>query len=216
MVAQAGMLIALGGTLLAGVTMLVGLTPGLAVLAVVWTIGLLLVWVDSKVYTVVGQDDREPYLTRLVLGRLRFHIFWRGDVDPDPHDHPWGFWTFPFVPYLEEVVMGPEDAARWQDLLGVADGLFRFQNYVASWRWHYRPATYLHRVLGAAEETTSDDSPVRTYRLTGRPILTIVWTERPQRDWGFLKIQGAQTCWVGWREYIWGGGKHAPCEPDKE
>lgn len=43
-------------------------------------------------------------MTRAWFGRLRFHVFFRGDQDPDCHDHPWGFWTFPLRSYVEEVL----------------------------------------------------------------------------------------------------------------
>ena len=59
-------------------------------------------WGRSVIY---GKEDEHatPYMTRYWIGRLRLHIFHRGDQDPDCHDHPWDFWTFPFTPYVEEV-----------------------------------------------------------------------------------------------------------------
>src|SRR5690606_161477 len=60
-------------------------------------------WGKSVIY---GKEDDHatPYMTRYWIGRLRLHIFHRGDQDPDCHDHPWSFWTFPFTPYVEEVL----------------------------------------------------------------------------------------------------------------
>src|SRR3546814_1271720 len=38
-------------------------------------------------------------------GQLLWHVFYRGDEDPDPHDHPWDFWTRPlFQGYYEELM----------------------------------------------------------------------------------------------------------------
>ncbi len=80
-----------------------------------------------------------PYMTRLLIGRLRLHIFHRPDGDPDPHDHPWHFTTFPLTSYVEEVTRRLED--------GTVD--VRHET-VRAFRLHRRPATYLHRVLGRA------------------------------------------------------------------
>ena len=57
----------------------------------------------SRIYGANG-DHETVYMTRFWFGRLRFHIFHRGDADPDCHDHPWGFWTFPLRSYVEEVL----------------------------------------------------------------------------------------------------------------
>jgi hypothetical protein len=43
----------------------------------------------------------DTYLTRWTLlgrrlvggGKLFLHLFHRGDAEPYPHDHPWGFWS---------------------------------------------------------------------------------------------------------------------------
>ena len=61
-------------------------------------------WGRSVIY---GKEDEHatPYMTRYWIGRLRLHLFHRGDQDPDCHDHPWGFWTFPFRSYVEEVAI---------------------------------------------------------------------------------------------------------------
>lgn len=166
--------------------------------------------------TIFGAEAEHdtPYMTRVTLGRLRLHIFWRGDADPDPHDHPWGFWTFPLQDYLEEVVMPDDEALGFADVFGLDPGVFVSQQVVKRFRLHYRPATHTHRVLGACRETTTADSPVRTWGLTGRPLVTLVWRERESRDWGFLKFRGPDVCWEPWRRYVYEGGKHTMCEPD--
>src|SRR4051812_39357096 len=87
----------------------------------------------ETIYGVDGEHDT-PFLTRVRLGRLRMHVFHRGDADPDCHDHPWDFWTFPLTSYVEEVV----DLAT----------LRMRRQVVPAARWSYRPAEHTHRVLG--------------------------------------------------------------------
>ena len=40
-------------------------------------------------HTIYDDAGGTPYMTRYWIGRLRLHIFYRGDADPDCHDHPW-------------------------------------------------------------------------------------------------------------------------------
>lgn len=149
-------------------------------------------------------DSASPYMTRYWFGRLRLHIFYRGDLDADPHDHPWDFWTFPLTPYVEEVILphrykGGEDYERHRQV-------------VPAWRWHYRPAIHTHRVLGRYADTTPYD-PEWPHIKAGK-IITIVWRGSESRKWGFLKNRDGKWCWEPWRKYVYGGGKHAPCEPE--
>jgi len=171
------------------------------------------------------KDDQSPYMTRIWIGRLRLHIFHRGDSDADPHDHPWNFWTFPLTPYVEEVVqkrsmMFDEDGhqAEWSH-----DGMIteRFRQIVPAWRLSYRPATHCHRVLGRY----LGPKPFRDMQLyaegrvlcsdelhgAGR-IVTVVWRSKVRRSWGFLKHRDGKWCWVYWRDYVFGSGKQGPCE----
>lgn len=162
---------------------------------------------DIEARTLYGRDadDWTPYMSQLIVGRLRFHLFWRGDEDPDPHDHPWEFWTFPLRSYVEEVT-DPETHERKRKL-------------VTAFHWHHRPATYTHRVLWPAK-VWHDRARERRLRLPKGsfyhrergPIPTIVWTGPKTRSWGFLKTREGKWCWVAWRDYIFNGGKNAPCE----
>lgn len=160
-------------------------------------------------FTIYGADGETPYMTRLMLGRLRLHIFHRGDEDPDPHDHPWDFWTFPLTAYVEEAV----------DMVGERqDILRRTLRVVPAYRISFRPATYTHRVLGRFDPSRPGRGAVDCFgvaRTSKRKIVTIVWLGRSRRPWGFLKSRDGRSCWVAWREYVFGGGKHAPCEPDE-
>lgn len=153
----------------------------------------------ETIYGVEG-EHKTPFLTRILIGRLRLHIFHRGDADPDPHDHPWDFWTFPLTAYVEEVA------------LPSASGYIVFRQVVPAWRWSYRPAEHTHRVIGRWTGNrhvpfvdVSDAGPGK--------IITIVWQSRQRRKWGFLRNRDGNWCWTPWREYVFGGGKHAPCEP---
>ncbi len=124
--------------------------------------------------TITGPDG-SPYLTRWALGRLRLHVFHRGDADPDPHTHP-------LVSY-NEAVMNPET------------GVIRYQ-LVRAWRLHFRPASHAHLIVG----------PVRG---DGK-IVTLVWTGRKAKDWGFWYVSPAarglgfstRPTFIGWRTYL--------------
>lgn len=145
-----------------------------------------------------GKDGEHAtaYMTRYWIGRLRLHVFHRGDQDPDAHDHPWGFWTFPFTPYVEEVVEPTTDGYR------------KRLQIVPAWRPNYRPATHTHRVLGRYAGFRDMGVPV----IDMRPIVTLVWRGKDERKWGFLKHRDGRWCWVHWKSYVFGGGKSAPCE----
>ena len=162
-------------------------------------------------HTIYGRDGRHhtPYMTRLWIGRLRLHIFHRGDQDEDCHDHPWNFWTFPLNSYLEEVV-DPYVADQVRDGLAPVSAVTRLpQTYlqvVRAFRLHFRPATHSHRVLGRFSGY-SGGQPT----FSQRRIVTLVWRSGVERKWGFLKRRDRRWCWVRWREYILEGGKDAPC-----
>jgi hypothetical protein len=156
----------------------------------------------STVYGVDG-DHNTPYMTRIAIKRLRFHIFHRGDQDPDCHDHPWGFFTFPFVSYVEEV-------------LNHVNGK-TFLRTVKAFRLHYRPATYAHRVLYSLHMKRGGKcwGYNEGYRYANsKKIYTMVWAEGISRQWGFWKRREGKSCWQYWKDYIFHGGKSAPCATD--
>ena len=206
------------------------------------------------IHTVWGKDGetRSPMVTRAWIGRLRLHIFWRGDNDPDCHDHPWPFWTFPLTPYVEEFVLAGivglihDGHSEWtdKDHHGVTRNSteieYRAIRIVPAWRWSFRRATYTHRVLGrysgvswyrmksgvgrpdiqmklnlSAHRFANNRGivpPSITPDISPKPIITIVWRGRKEREWGFLKNREGKWCWVAWKEYVYGKGKSAPCE----
>lgn len=170
-----------------------------------------------------------PYMLRIWIGRLRLHIFYRGDLDPDCHDHPWDFKTFPFTSYVEfvEVDVSPDR----QNPHG-------FYNVVPAWRWTRRKAEHRHRVIGpyaghmelkafkdpdtvhAIPVSVEDanrfvrDHPRWKPAVREGKIVTLVWRGRYRRMWGFWKSRFGKWCWINYRKYIWEGGKDAPCNDD--
>lgn len=122
-----------------------------------------------------------PYMSRVVLGRLRIHVFHRPDADPDCHDHPADFWTFPLVSYVEAYVT-PEGER---------------QRVVRAFRLHRRRAEFAHRVLGAWTGESFGGEPF-TLVEEGRQVATLVWWGRSRRAWGFHTAEG----WVPWRTYV--------------
>ncbi len=148
----------------------------------------------NPVSTVYGKDGEylTAYQTRIKLmprtpwGYLRLHIFWRGDADPDPHDHPCDFWTFPFRTYVEMVLR---------------DGKL-VPNFVQAWRIHKRPAEYTHLVVGPVYK-----HPYRAKQ--SRTVVTLCWFGPKKRPWGFWvrALNRGETEWTfsPWREYIFKG-----------
>ena len=67
-------------------------------------------------------------------GSLRLHVFHRGDMDRDPHDHPMNFWTLPLNTYFEAVMDGRGELTM---------------NAVKAFCLHHREARYSHRVVGS-------------------------------------------------------------------
>lgn len=170
------------------------------------------------IHTIYGVDKEHetPYMTRMWLGRLRFHIFHRGDADPDCHDHPWDFWTFPLTSYVEEVLhpVIAKAVANHDSILRVSGpaAATRYQ-VVKAFRPHFRKAEHAHRVLGRYSGRAFPLSDPRA--ITNGKILTIVWRGRDRLfgKWGFIKFDGRNWCKDHWRKYIFHGGKHAACEP---
>lgn len=146
----------------------------------------------NPVSTIYGRDQEHDtaYQTRIKLtpktpwGQLMLHIFWRGDADPDFHDHPWDFVIFPFSDYIEHHL----------DLYDVVN-----REIVKRWRWHFRPAEYRHRVVGARWR----------WRKGISPFVTLVWKFPTRRQWGFwvqavLGEHNGSYRYIPWRDYVFG------------
>ena len=143
--------------------------------------------------TIYGQDGkhRTPYMTRWMFGWLRVHLFHRGDLDPDCHDHSWDFVTFPLTDYLEEV-RDPETGTT-------------SLHVVEAFRFHRRRAEHAHRVIGPVLPGAYILGDV--YQLDGKlwtlhegAIWTVVLRGRARRLWGFWR----DGQWVDWRSYLFG------------
>lgn len=168
--------------------------------------------------TKVFDKDGSPYLTRISLtprtrwGQLKIHVFHRGDADPDPHDHPWNFWTFPLHTYVEDVMDGHRGTMEYQ--------------VVRRFRWHRREAWHAHRVVGRAV----DKWWTKVYQTSDRPFVTLVWTGPKIRRWGFWVGGSDPRCanmgweiqsnpingtriWMHWRTYIYGTPEPVRSEP---
>lgn len=162
-------------------------------------------WRTLYGHDAAGQWSR--YMFRLRVGRLRFHVFYRGDADADPHSHPWDFWTFPLTPYVEEVTA---------PLAGTMPGYEptkyeRKLNIVPAFRLSYRPASYLHRVLGRFGGRITVKGVGEGLFYSKKPIVTVVFTGKKAAKWGFLKLCGALGEFMNYKKYVEEGGKTAPC-----
>lgn len=172
------------------------------------------------VHTIINEDGGR-YMTRYWIGRLRLHVFHRGDYDPDCHDHPWDFWTFPLTSYVEEVLHEQRQAYLAKNS-PPPPKFFRTRQIVKRFRLHFRPAEHCHRVLGKyVGPSPKGDTSLYAERRILDPgelygdgkIVTIVWQAGVRRKWGFWKDRDGRWCWQGWKEYVLAGGKHSPCEP---
>lgn len=181
---------------------------------------------NNKIYGRAG-EHATLYMRRFWFGRLRLHIFYRGDADHDPHDHPWDFITFPLVSYVEEVTVQEQDFFTVSGFVGIEGTTRRFRQVVPAFRFTHRAATHCHRVLGAysgkcwsdeevdyiegvSPRLANRDDDLEPYHHKGK-IITFVWRSKTKRPWGFLKNRDGRWCWVHWREYVFGGGKDAAC-----
>jgi hypothetical protein len=179
--------------------------------------------------TIFGRDGDQGgrYMTRIWFWRLRLHIFHRGDSDPDPHDHPWDFATFPLTSYVEEVSIRIGSQEFSEAGFSPETVYTTRRQVVPAFRLSFRPATHCHRVLGAYAGSWGPLDIPRDYELAwsesggipevpevdlSKKIVTIVWISKPWRKWGFLKARDGRYCWIHWKEYVLGGGKDSPCQ----
>lgn len=180
-------------------------------------------WGFNQIRGAAG-DHETVYMTRAWFGNLRFHIFHRGDQDPDCHDHPWDFWTFPLRSYVEEVLTPIRDTYP-ADQAPPPVCYQRRLEIVRAFRLHYRPATHTHRVLGlwnrhydgwikrGHQFVTTNTGKIEVYpAIKAGLIPTIVWRTAEHRKWGFTKERAGRWCWVAWKTYVYDGGKKAPCD----
>lgn len=166
--------------------------------------------------TIYGKDKTypDPYLTRWRWGRLAVHVFHRGDNDPDMHDHPADFWTFPLVGYYEELPrVVPAGKSEWWCGVRYTEGQRYIRHrLVDPFRWHFRPAETQHRVLFPQRadagffitNTMYGIQPWAQAKQALWPIVTVVWWGRSRRPWGFWTRESGE--FIPWRQYIFGDG----------
>jgi hypothetical protein len=168
-----------------------------------------------KRFTVWDREhgDRTPYQTRVTLGALRLHIFHRADRDPDWHDHPWWFITFPFHSYVEQVLSpvvheevvgnGNSEWTVFDDDNGLHFHSSEIQyvrlQIVRRFRFHYRPSTHAHRIVGRFAGFTAAGYPLF---VPDEKIVTLVWRGPKVREWGFIRRSRlGRWCWEHWQSY---------------
>lgn len=134
-----------------------------------------------------GAESGTCYLTRVLLSpaipaqpsgiyQLYLHVFHREDMDRDPHDHPFPFWTFPLFQGYTEVVYDHERSC--------------FTTVrVRPWRWTGRAPTHTHRIISCDR---------------GWPLVTIVLRGPHERAWGFWvhAKETAKRVFIPWKSYV--------------
>jgi hypothetical protein len=133
----------------------------------------------------LGWTNAYGYFTQMWIGRLRLHVFFKGEPSVMMHDHAWPFWTFPLVSYVDRTYV-PETGKSEIRI-------------VRAWRLHYRPSSYIHKYLGRWSGGY-DANGVPTVK-PGR-VYTIAWRGRLDRQWGYWKptLQGLKR--FEFREYL--------------
>lgn len=161
------------------------------------------------------RGDGSAYMTRYWIGRLRLHIFHRGDLDELCHNHPWDFWTFPLTPYVE-MVLDPRIVAGALDphsdgFIGEPSRKSYRRELVRAFRFTFRKASHSHRVLGRWSgwshtrtggtyrgfEEGREHSPIADPR---KRIITIVWRGRAEHPWGFFVNVANVWKFMPWRK----------------
>lgn len=142
-------------------------------------------WAFNERFLIGADNPAGPMLHRWRLIQtpwfgIYVHFIYREDLDRDPHDHPWTFFSF--------VLCGGYVEQHWDDarLGGTGEGyLFRSwgkrRSMLRAGRSHYFPLSAAHRITQVHGKT-----------------ITLVLVGRKQRDWGFW----TDTGWVNYRDYL--------------
>lgn len=137
----------------------------------------------------------ERYSLRTPWGHLNLHVFYRSDEGRELHDHPWAYHTLILWGGYWEVL--PLDPRAFSDEY-TNDEHWRNERHV--WRkpgsFLHRPAQWLHRVeLAERAVWKHGDFPTRS---TPQIAITLLWTSRKTREWGFRMPDGT---WMPWKQY---------------
>jgi len=124
-------------------------------------------WAVLKHHRVRPKPGGDPFIDRLKLVQtpwfgLYVHVIHQPDADPDPHDHPWVFWSVVLSGIYREVLFtDPADRTpvRWREH--------------RPWRPHLMRRGHAHLVKECS-----------------RPCWTLCLVGRNHGDWRFWTAQG--------------------------
>lgn len=138
----------------------------------------------GRTFNITGLgEDTDVYLIRYYVFQSKYfnffiHRFLRSDRD-DMHDHPWNFGTYVVKGSYTEEVPAPQ----------YANPVLRRIRSETERRWATRKAEQLHRVV--VEKNL-------TYAEKDQATITLCFTGRTRRDWGFVK----DGKWIFWKTYL--------------
>lgn len=106
---------------------------------------------------------------------LYVHQIFERDMDRDPHDHPWTFWSL--------VLRGDYTEMVWPFVAHRGEGNRPHQEQRNHRRWslHRMPQTHAHKISSV-----------------GLATVTLILTGPRKRQWGFWPSKG----FVPWNEYL--------------
>lgn len=150
----------------------------------------------GRTFNITGTgDDTDVYLIRYYVIQSKYfnffiHRFLRSDRD-DMHDHPWNFGTYVVKGGYREQVPDCDFCTELPNIQQ-ANGHDRIKINERSTKrnqWATRKAEQLHRVV-VDQELTYDQKDQAT--------ITLCFTGRTRRDWGFVK----DGKWIFWKRYL--------------
>lgn len=138
------------------------------------------------VRVITTPNDQSPYLVRITLlsvfgFHVYLHVILRSDEDRALHDHPW--------PFLSIILAG----GYWEHFEGK-------RTWRKPWSVLRRRATDAHRIELEKESCDPFLLPSGEWIFvdTMRPAVSLVFTGRRWRKWGFLTKDG----WVHWKKFL--------------
>jgi len=152
---------------------------------------------DPRWAYVIKAPDGSPYLSRLLLPRVRLpiigevrpmiHQFHRPDLDQEPHSHPWerAFSLILSGAYEEERVVGDPRSDRYMNEIGQC-------RFCSQWRGECPGHPYdIDTKVVRFFNTLSGDEYHRVVRLQGDVFtLFVAGEKKPGDEWGFLTAEG--------------------------
>lgn len=129
-------------------------------------------------------QDGELYIRRIYLSplwnwlpkRIFLHHIFMSDRDGAPHDHAFGFRTFPITNWYREIIQ----TNSFENWSGPRHPIFK-ERILRVGQSAYNPATHIHRLI------------------LNKPMWTLVIADKPSRNWGF---HDTWRGFVPWRKYL--------------